>query len=323
MSTADQVAINVQHLSKRFGKVEAVRDLTFTVAQGEIFGLVGPDGAGKTTAMRILAGILPHDAGTAEVAGVDLRRDPEAVKARIGYLSQVFSMYGDLTVAENMAFFADIYCIPYREAAERSSDLLAMTGLAPYADRLADNLSGGMQQKLALTCTLIHRPEVLLLDEPTTGVDPVSRRDFWRLLYGLPSQGVTLLVTTPYMDEAARCARLGVMHEGTLLACDTPEALAAGAARVVFEFHGEPLREAREVLRAHPDVTRVESCGRCLHAHSESDRLGAGALTAYLTQAGVRVDSLEPVVPGLEDAFIALLGRRLTEPAAPAGAADE
>ncbi|HOS93556.1 MAG TPA: ABC transporter ATP-binding protein, partial [Armatimonadota bacterium] len=252
--------VAVEHLAKRFGTIEAVRDVSFAVAPGEVFGLAGPDGAGKTTTMRILAGIMAPDGGSAVVAGIDVLRRPEAAKGQIGYLSQAFSMYSDLTVAENVAFFGDLYEVPRNTLAERREMLLRMTGLEPFQRRLAEHLSGGMRQKLALCCTLIHRPRVLLLDEPTTGVDPASRRDFWRLLLRFTREGVTLVVSTPYMDEVSRCDRVGLMYAGSVLALDTPDSLPATAGPVVEITSDHPL-ELQASLRQRSDVWAAEVFG--------------------------------------------------------------
>jgi len=316
----NEIAVHVEGLRKAFGSVRAVDGLELAIGRGEIFGLVGPDGAGKTTTMRILVGLIPADSGQAEICSVDVLSDPEAVKSRIGYLSQAFSMYGDLTVAENVAFFGDVYQVPRQQLRQRADELLAMTGLAPFRRRLADALSGGMKQKLALCCTLIHRPEVLLLDEPTTGVDPVSRRDFWRLLYGLPSEGVTVVVSTPYMDEAARCGRVGFMREGRLLACGTPESLVDEVGAVwSIACDAQARAAALRALRAQPDVVAAEVFGDDIHVYSHDDALGAEALRTVLAEAGIPASSVEQVRAGLEDAFIWLLLRGEDGPAGDGG----
>jgi len=299
-------AVEVCQLGKRFGAVSAVRDLTFAVAPGEVFGLAGPDGAGKTTTMRILAGLMAPDAGSARVAGIDVLRRPEAVKDQTGYLSQVFSMYGDLTVAENIAFFADLYEVPRKALAERREALLRMTGLEPFQQRLAEHLSGGMKQKLALCCTLIHRPRVLLLDEPTTGVDPASRRDFWRLLLSFTYEGVTLVVSTPYMDEVSRCGRVGLMYAGSLLALDAPDALLAGTGPVVEATSDDPLA-LQASLRQRDDVWAAEVFGGGLHVYPHPDGPNADTLAGLLRREHPDIGSIEAVCTGLEDAFIAAL----------------
>jgi ABC-2 type transport system ATP-binding protein len=218
-------AIRTEGLTRRFGTLTAVDHLDLEVRPGEIFGLVGPDGAGKTTTLRLLCGLMRPSEGRAWVAGRDVEREPDAVKDRIGYMAQRFALYSDLTVEENMIFYADLFGIagPQRDAL--TPDLLRMTRMEPFRDRQAGKLSGGMKQKLALMCTLLHRPQILFLDEPTNGVDPVSRRDFWAILYQLVKDGITLFLTTAYLDEAERCNRVGLMHRGRLIQCQAPEAL--------------------------------------------------------------------------------------------------
>jgi ABC-2 type transport system ATP-binding protein len=223
--------IQARGLTRRFGKLTAVDRLDLEAQEGEIFGLVGPDGAGKTTTLRMLCGLMDPSEGGATVAGCDAARDPQGVKDHIGYMAQRFGLYGDLTVEENMTFYADLFGIVGEERARLTESLLRMTRMAPFRGRAAGKLSGGMKQKLALMCTLLHRPRILFLDEPTNGVDPVSRRDFWAILYQLLKDRITIFMTTAYLDEAERCNRVGLMHRGRLIRCDTPEALkhAAGA----------------------------------------------------------------------------------------------
>jgi ABC-2 type transport system ATP-binding protein len=221
--------IEAHDLTRRFGNLTAVDHLTLTVAAGEIFGLVGPDGAGKTTTLRMLCGLVNPSEGSASVAGHDVVREPQAVKDRIGYMAQKFGLYFDLTVQENMDFYGDLFGIVGTDRAALAAQLLSMTRMEPFRERQAGRLSGGMKQKLALMCTLLHRPQILLLDEPTNGVDPVSRRDFWAILYQLLKDGITILMTTAYLDEAERCNRVGLMHRGKLIRCDAPEALKRAA----------------------------------------------------------------------------------------------
>lgn len=222
-----EFVVECDRLTRAFGRRVAVDALTLQIPRGEVFGLIGPDGAGKTTTMRMLTAIMAPSSGSARVLGLDVTRDGEAIKERIGYVSQRFSLYGDLTVGENLEFFADLFQVPPDERPERTERLLAASRMTPFIRRQARDLSGGMKQKLALACALIHTPEVLFLDEPTTGVDPVSRRDFWRILYGLVGEGMTLVVSTPFMDEAVRCHRIALMHLGRILMCDTPDAIQA------------------------------------------------------------------------------------------------
>jgi ABC-2 type transport system ATP-binding protein len=304
-----QAAVEVRGLTKRFGAVCAVDDLCLEVGQQEIVGLVGPDGAGKTTTLRILCGILRPDAGAARVAGHDVLRDPDGVKARIGYLPQRFSLHRDLTVNENIAYFADLYCVPRGTWQQRRDELLQITYLAPFSDRLAARLSGGMKQKLALICTLIHRPEVVFLDEPTTGVDPVSRRDFWKILYDLPRQGVTLVISTPYMDEASRCNRVAFLHQGRILADDTPAGLRAAVSGKIVEVRCRPQRTAREALKALPEVEGVEVFGDRLHVvlRPETDLEG---VRLALKAAGVLCEDVTETEASLEDVFVGLAMRQ-------------
>jgi ABC-2 type transport system ATP-binding protein len=227
--------IETRELTRRFGDVTAVDHLNLTISAGEIFGLVGPDGAGKTTTLRMLCSLVDPTEGTARVAGHDVVREPQGVKDRIGYMAQRFGLYLDLSVQENMNFYADLFGIIGPQRAELTSQLLQMTRMEPFRERQAGRLSGGMKQKLALMCTLLHRPEILFLDEPTNGVDPVSRRDFWAILYQLLKDGITILMTTAYLDEAERCNRVGLMHKGRLINCDAPEVLKRNAGAETME----------------------------------------------------------------------------------------
>ncbi len=253
----DTLAIETIDLTRSFGAVRAVDGLDLRVPASRIYGLVGPDGAGKTTTLRILCGALLPDSGQARVAGVDVVRNPEEVRRHLGYMPQRFSLYGDLTVRENIRFFADIYRVPRAEQAALTARLLEFSRLGPFQDRRADALSGGMKQKLALACTLIHRPRVLLLDEPTTGVDPVARREFWDILRDAVNQdGMTVLVSTPYMDEADRCHIVGFMRGGKILASDTPRNLQRLIPGVVLEVQATPRRPAERALRGMADLRR-------------------------------------------------------------------
>jgi ABC-2 type transport system ATP-binding protein len=230
--------IETRELTRRFGDLTAVDSLSLTVAQGEIFGLVGPDGAGKTTTLRMLCGLMDPTSGTARVAGHDTARESQAVKDKIGYMAQRFGLYQDLTVKENMTFYADLFGITGEVRDQLTDRLLRMTRMEPFAGRQAGKLSGGMKQKLALMCTLLHKPEILLLDEPTNGVDPVSRRDFWAILYELLKEGITIVMTTAYLDEAERCNRVGLMHRGRLIRCSPPDVMKreTGAANLEGAF---------------------------------------------------------------------------------------
>ncbi|MCL4792974.1 MAG: ABC transporter ATP-binding protein [Bryobacteraceae bacterium] len=300
--------IRIENVSRSFGSVTAVRGLSLEVAKGEIFGLVGPDGAGKTTTLRMLCGLIDPDAGALEVAGVDVRKDPDALKDHIGYMAQRFGLYGDLTVEENLAFYGELFGVSRAERSRLSGELLEMTRMAQFRNRAAAKLSGGMKQKLALICTLLHRPEVLLLDEPTNGVDPLSRRDFWTILYQLAREGITILVSTAYLDEAERCHRVGLMHEGRLVRLDTPAALKNELRPYCFEVEAADLRAARGHLRGQAGVLGAETAGAALHVYltGEGD---AAALADSLQRAGLGPARLTPIEPGLEDIFIALVRR--------------
>ncbi len=297
----------VEHLSRRFGPVTAVEEVSFEVRPGEMFGLIGPDGAGKTTTLRTILGLLRPHGGRVRACGLDPLRQRPLLSSRVGYLSQRFSLYGDLTVDENVAFFAEIHDVSGYTA--RREALLEMVRMTPFRSRLADRLSGGMKQKLALVCTLVHTPQLLVLDEPTTGVDPVSRRDFWKLLARLQREGLTILLTTPYLDEAERCTRVGLIDHGRLLTVDAPDVLRAGEPGVMVEVVAEPRREAVAGLRAAEGVSEVEVFGERLHATlpaARADQAAAEAerLASLLRSAGLRVQSARPSLPSLEDVFI-------------------
>lgn len=305
----DAAAVRCVGLTRRFAALVAVDGLDLEVHRGEIFALVGPDGAGKTTLIRMLCGALVPDAGAAVVAGRDVVRDPEGVKARIGYMPQRFSLYGDLSVMENLRLYADIYLVPPREFRPRADRLLGDFRLATFSGRLARFLSGGMKQKLALACTLIHEPEVLLLDEPTTGVDPVSRRQFWRILYGLNRQEITVFVSTPYMDEAERASRIGLMDHGRLIALGDPASLKAGMDGEILEVVADPQGEAKRALRDDPMVRSLEVFGDRLHILVPSAATAPG-LVATLERRGVTVSGIRQIPPSLEDVFVSRLGVR-------------
>jgi ABC-2 type transport system ATP-binding protein len=300
--------ISVQHLTKRFGDFTAVDDVTFEIQPGEVVGYLGPNGSGKTTTIRMLCGLLRPTAGTAQVLGFDIAHNPEAVKARIGYMSQKFALYDDLSVRENLEFYAGVYDVPEKQERARLAEVLRMAGLVGRANTSARDLSGGWRQRLALGCALLHRPPLLFLDEPTSGVDPVARREFWDLIYQLAHEGTTIFVTTHYMDEAEHCGRVGFMHSGRLLAFDTPRALKAqrlhGAAWAV---DATPLLEAVEALSALPGVAQAR-----LHGDRAQAIVAAGAswspesLAAELGKQGISVRGIETVEPTLEDVFTLL-----------------
>ncbi len=300
-----ELAISASGLRKTFEDVEAVRGLDLRVRPGEMFGLVGPDGAGKTTTIRLLCGILRPASGTARVLGFDLLSQTDKIKENIGYLSQRFSLYGDLTVDENIEFFAEIHGV--RSYRERREELLEFTRLKPFRRRLAGRLSGGMRQKLALACTLVHTPRLILLDEPTTGVDPVSRRDFWKILSGLLRQGVTIFMSTPYLDEAERCSSVGLMAEGGLIASGTPREVKARMKGEIIEVVCADVRRAAEALRASAGREEVQVFGDRLHVVVGSAARDAARIATVLKAAGLGPADWRAVPPSLENVFISLL----------------
>lgn len=316
-------AIRTTALRRTFGATVAVDALDLEVAEGEIFGLVGPDGAGKTTTMRMLTGILPPTSGTAQVAGHDIVRATRELGGRIGYMSQRFGLYPDLTVMENLAFYADIQGVPARGRREKFDRLLGFSNLAAFRNRHAGNLSGGMKQKLGLACALIHTPRVLFLDEPTNGVDPVSRRDFWRILYQLVRDGVTIFVSTSYLDEAERCNRLALLHEGRLLGVGTPDEIKAMMPGVLIEVRTSAPRRVAAMLREQLAGAAVGLFGDRVHValraggtDSESAVAPFGGapdferrIRGLISAAGFDLLSLRPIEPSLEDVFVAVLSQ--------------
>lgn len=305
MGTVD-AAVRCVGLVRRFGGRLALDHVDLEVAAGEVFVVVGPDGAGKTTLLRVLCGLVEPTAGDAWVLGRSVRHAAEAVRERVGYVPQQFGLYGDLTVWENLRLYADLYRVPRAAFEARARELLSEFRLSGTEGRLAAALSGGMKQKLALACALVHRPALLLLDEPTTGVDPVSRRQLWRRLYELHRQGVTLVVTTPYVDEAERASRVGLLHQGRLVACDDPGSLRQGFPGQVLELAVHPPGKARALLRSHPHVRDVHVLGDRVRVWSTGDAR-AEALRAFLEAAGLRVERVRTVPPSLEDVFVARL----------------
>jgi drug efflux transport system ATP-binding protein len=299
-------AIAFEAVTRRYGRVTALEGLSFSVRPGEMFGLIGPDGAGKTTTIRLACGLLRPDRGTVRLLGRDPVAEHRAVTGEIGYLSQRFSLYGDLTIDENIAFFAEIHGVAKFKAAR--DRLLDITQLTPFRARRADRLSGGMKQKLALACTLVHEPRVLLLDEPTTGVDPVSRREFWKLLSEFLSHGLTIVMATPYLDEAERCARVALLHEGTLLALDEPSRLEAALTGQLVEVVADAPRPPVEVLARVPGVIDVQSFGDRAHVRGAGEaRTLVRDIEAALGAAGIRAIDVRPIGASLEDVFIDLI----------------
>jgi len=302
------IAIKAEGLAKTFDRTSAIRELDLAIEKGTLAGLIGPDGAGKSTLLRLLIGLLRPTQGRIEIAGFDVAKKPFQVKERIGYMPQHFSLYGDLTVAENMKFFADLYGVQENRFRERKSELLGFSALGPFEDRLARNLSGGMQKKLALACNLFHTPEILLLDEPTTGVDPVSRQELWRLLTELHDRGVTILMTTPYMDEAAKCLQVGFIDEGRILAYDSPRNLTARMKDEIAELMA-PLEPAMKALTSVPGLKSVHPFGETVHIVFEAGSQGLENIRLKLEEKNIPVKSLKKIPPSFEDVFLALAQR--------------
>jgi len=298
-------SVELHAVTKRFGSVTALSDVSLSVRRGELFGIVGPDGAGKTTLLRLVAGIARPDSGVIRVLGYDAITEARRVRPLIGYMSQQFSLYGDLTVEENLRFFARLH----GSGTERDwqGRLLEMAGLAPFRRRLAEHLSGGMKQKLALLCTLVYRPRLLLLDEPTTGVDPVARRQFWELLLAFQQEGLTIVLSTPYLDEAERCHRVALLYRGQILALDTPEALRKLVRGHLFELTVSPVREAARRLRAWLAEHRVQLVGNRLHLLLEHESELTPLLRRLEADGAVQVHDCQRIVPTLEDVFLSLL----------------
>jgi ABC-2 type transport system ATP-binding protein len=299
--TSPEPIVALSETVRRFGTTTAVAGISLAIAKGEMFGLIGPDGAGKTTTLRLMCGLIRPDAGSVRVMGVDPWRVRHVATAAIGYVSQRFSLYGDLSVDENIAFFARLHGV--RDFEAKRSRLLELTRLLPFRERLADRLSGGMKQKLALACTLVHEPPLLILDEPTTGVDPVSRREFWKLLAEFLAQGLTIVMATPYLDEAERCSRVALLHEGRLLALATPAALQASGHGLVAEVVASPPRRALGSLRARFGEARVQLFGDRLHVRIDH-AAEANEVASGLPQDGVTVASVRAMPLALEDVFI-------------------
>lgn len=301
--------IDVRGLRKDFGDLHAVDGVDLHVDAGEIFGILGPDGAGKTTSIRMLVGIVDPTGGGGSVLGHDMVTDREGIKTRIGYMSQRFSLYGDLTVAENLDFFSEIYEVPISERKEREKRMLDFSRLHPFRDRLAQNLSGGMKQKLALACTLMHTPSLLFLDEPTTGVDPVSRRDFWKILYQLVADGMTIVISTPYMDEAERCTRIAMMDNGRIIRVDTPAALKQSVPGSLIELSAKPQRTAKEILSALNTMRSVQVFGDRLHVLCDDPELAKAEIAKALRDQNVEVGDIRVLAASLEDAFVSTIER--------------
>ena len=304
-------AVVVKDLKRRFGGFVAVNGISFEVAKGEIFGFLGPNGAGKSTTIRMLCGILAPSGGTGTVAGFDVRTEAEQIKSHIGYMSQRFSLYEDLTVEENIDFYSGIYRIAPEKKKERKEWVIEMAGLQQHRNSRTAILSGGWKQRLALGCAILHEPPIIFLDEPTSGVDPISRRQFWDLIYDLSGKGVTAFVTTHYMDEAEYCDRLGLIYRGDLIAMGTPETLKAQLMREeVLEVLCERPQEAMEEIEKVPGIKEVALFGKGLHVVAEDGKAASLAVGGLLAERGYRIERIEKIVPSLEDVFVSLIEAR-------------
>ncbi len=298
--------IQINNLHKSYKIVEAVKGISFSVFEGEMFGLVGPDGAGKTTIMRILCGLITPDEGDSALFGMDITKNRKKIQNKIGYLSQKFSLYGDLSVAENIEFFADIHNV--KDYKNRRDELLEFTRLTPFRDRLADKLSGGMKQKLALTCSLIHKPKILFLDEPTTGVDPVSRRDFWKILSDLQKEGMTIFMTTPYLDEAERCNRVAMMNRGAIMSIDTPRNIKSSLEKEVIEILCDDIRQAYNTIKAETEYD-VQIFGDRINVGVNNYEKDFYKIKTLLNKENIKIKKHRVVIPSLEYVFIDLINK--------------
>lgn len=323
MPSNEQIAISAQHLIRKFGALTAVNDVSFTVQRGEIFGFLGPNGSGKTTVIKMLTGLLPLTAGEATVLGIDVRKDPEGVRENIGYMSQNFSLYTDLTVMENLTFYGRIYGLPPARLRRRLDEIVQLNGLGPYMNRLSGQLSGGWKQRLALGCAMLHEPKLVFLDEPTAGIDPVARRQLWDLLFELSGQGITFFVTTHYMDEAERCSHVAYIYFGEIIADGTPDSLRQlsdvqppGTYRV--EITAPQVTLALRRARTIPGIRSATIFGQSIHALID-DTLDLDHLRKQLEQQGVTVAEIRPLAPTLEDVFVELTYKRQSAQEATSG----
>ncbi len=303
----DTTLIQISKLTKIFKEKSALDQISLSINQGELFGLVGPDGAGKTTLLRILAGLLSISEGDVFINDIDLKKNAEANKSKIGYMAQEFSLYGKLSVIENLKFFGDLYDVSLIEQNERIPGLLEFANLEEFQDRRAEHLSGGMKKKLALASTLLHRPSILLLDEPTTGVDPISRREFWNILNELHIQGTTIIVSTPYMDEADRCSRVGLMYQGTIVVCDTPANIRGNVGADVIKIISTDWQKAREVLGTLSDIQEIQSYGEALHVLVNSASKQKQTIKKALLKNQIELIEFREITPRMEEAFISLI----------------
>jgi ABC-2 type transport system ATP-binding protein len=297
-------AIKIEKLHKDYDSIKAVNGIDLSVNIGEMFGLVGPDGAGKTTTIRILCGLLKPDSGNVEILGSELKKNKKEIQNQIGYLSQKFSLYGDLSVDENIEFFADIHNVKGFE--KRRNELLAFTRLTPFRDRLAEKLSGGMKQKLALACSLIHKPRIIFLDEPTTGVDPVSRRDFWKILSDLQKEGITILMTTPYLDEAERCNRVALMNDGKIIAVDTPKIIKTSTHKQVIEIITDDIKKTYSILKEEYG-SDAQIFGDRINLITDLSIQRMDTIMELLDENKIALKSHRSITPSLENVFIHLV----------------
>jgi ABC-2 type transport system ATP-binding protein len=300
--------IEINNLHKSYGAIKAVDGVSLAVEKGELFCLVGPDGSGKSTTIRILCGIIPQDEGKASVVGFDSQTQKAQIVKKIGYLSQRFSLYGDLTVDENIEFFARIHHV--EDFSKRREELLDFTRMKEARARLAEKLSGGMKQKLALACTLIHSPEVIFLDEPTTGVDPVSRRDFWKILSNLLHQGITIFMTTPYLDEAERCTKVAMMNHGKILDLDTPQNIRSKFAGNVYEIICTPVRAAYDFVKNWKDIQEVQLYGDRLNIILPAESQNIDTILEELKKQNIKIISAREIPARLENVFVSMLGHK-------------
>jgi ABC-2 type transport system ATP-binding protein len=303
------VAVSVRDLTRRFGDFVAVDRVSFDVSEGEIFGFLGPNGAGKTTTIKMLSGLLAPTSGEGSVAGFDIRTDAESIKARIGYMSQLFSLYADLTVDENIGFFGGLYSVTGARFQERREWVLEMSGLKDQRGRMTGDLPLGWKQRLALGCAVMHEPPVLFLDEPTSGVDPVSRRNFWELIYSLADRGTTIFVSTHYMEEAEYCNRLALMNRGALIALDAPATLREKMSEPILELTTSDGPAAAQALRDAPGVIEAAMFGRDVHVVVTDSAAASASIPAYLGARGITTAHIAPVRPSLEDVFVSLVRR--------------
>ncbi len=296
--------IKIENLKKSYGDILAVNNISLSVEKGEMFGLVGPDGAGKTTTIRILCGLLIADSGLVAVLDSDLNKKKKEIQNQIGYLSQKFSLYGDLSIDENIEFFADIHNV--KDFKKRRDELLAFTRLTPFRDRLAEKLSGGMKQKLALACSLIHKPKIIFLDEPTTGVDPISRRDFWKILSDLQKDEITILMTTPYLDEAERCNRVAMMNKGEIIAVDTPQNIKSSINKQVIEIITDDIKKTYSLLKE-KFGTDAQIFGDRINLVTDNDKSAIDEIKIMLQQNNLTLINYRTITPSLENVFIHLV----------------